>query len=119
MHMTRYIYGGQGFGVNSMGYDDLYVLSMPSFTWTRLVSFAKPTPKYDMTCNIVANSSQMIVIGGQYGDTSQMTTCDVPGGGVHSVALAGGEGYAYWQRFNTTWSGYEVSPNITAVIGGT
>jgi hypothetical protein len=32
----RYLYGGAGIAPNTTGFDDVYVLSMPSFTWIQI-----------------------------------------------------------------------------------
>jgi Kelch motif len=50
-----YLYGGMGFGANVSGYDDVYILSMPSFTWIKWWS-SDPTsakPHNSLTCNVI------------------------------------------------------------------
>jgi len=63
---------GLGFGVNATGFDDVYILSIPSFSWIKIYP-AKGTPRkkeeefphYDLTCNVVKNA-QLLIIGGQF-----------------------------------------------------
>ncbi|CAG8971273.1 hypothetical protein HYALB_00001439, partial [Hymenoscyphus albidus] len=51
-----YLYGGLGFGTNSSGYDDVYILTLPSFQWIRWWQFEgdeEGKPHYSLTCNVV------------------------------------------------------------------
>lgn len=56
----RYLYGGLGFGANATGFDDVYILSLPSFQWIRWWegSGDNPNPHNSLTCNVV-NKGQM------------------------------------------------------------
>lgn len=61
-----------GFGANETGYDDVYILTIPTFTWVKVYpAKGKPRkkseefPHYDLTCSVVRNA-QMLVIGGQF-----------------------------------------------------
>jgi hypothetical protein len=53
-----YMYAGRG---NADYFDDIYVLSLPSFTWTR--TFLGQGTRYGHTCHVVGNR-QMITVGG-------------------------------------------------------
>ncbi|EXL54217.1 hypothetical protein FOCG_07296 [Fusarium oxysporum f. sp. radicis-lycopersici 26381] len=86
-----YIYGGAGFPPDTIGYDDLYILTLPTFQWIRgpYLSYNNGTgtyPKSMMSCNVVDNA-QMLVIGGTYLNATE-DTCDVPIiQGVHNIDL--------------------------------
>ena len=63
---------GLGFGANSTGFDDVYILSIPTFTWVQVYpdknkprKKSEEYPHYDLTCTVIRNS-QMLVIGGQF-----------------------------------------------------
>lgn len=84
-----YIYGGKGFGENLTGFDDVYVLSIPSFKWIKLYPPLNTVgrPHYDLTCSIVRNG-QMIVIGGIFPLEPDAGSCDAPEiAGVHNGNL--------------------------------
>jgi hypothetical protein len=58
-----YLYGGMGFGENTVGFDDVYILSMPSFQWVKWWQGSNPMkPHHSLTCNVI-NKGQMLVIG--------------------------------------------------------
>jgi len=64
--MNRYLYGGLEFGSNSTGFDDVYILSLPSFKWiTWWQGSGAGNPHHSFTCNIV-NKGQMLEIGGRF-----------------------------------------------------
>jgi hypothetical protein len=72
LNASRYIYGGLGFGANETGYDDSYILSIPSFTWIQI--FPTPgipraeseiRPHYDLSCSVI-KGAQLLIIGGQF-----------------------------------------------------
>jgi len=56
-----YIYGGINEATRTY-YDDVYVLSIPSFTWTMVYGEGNG-PKYGHTCHLVGNR-QMLTVGG-------------------------------------------------------
>lgn len=66
----RYIYGGLGFGENATGFDDVHILSLPSFQWIKVfptgpVDEKDRYPHYDLSCSVVKNT-QLLIIGGQF-----------------------------------------------------
>jgi hypothetical protein len=72
----RYLYGGFGFPpntpgyANTSGYNDLYILTIPTFQWIRYgypsdSNITGKHPKGITTYNIIENA-QILVIGGQY-----------------------------------------------------
>lgn len=66
-----YLYAGQG--PNRTVYDDVYILSVPSFVWTKV--FTGVSPRFGHTCHRVGD--QMITVGGRddINDESQLP-CD-------------------------------------------
>lgn len=72
-----YLYSGQG--PNNLVYDDIYVLSIPSFTWTKV--FNGSSPRFGQTCHKVGN--QMITVGGKDKvDLAQQLPCDWEEAGI-------------------------------------
>jgi len=57
-----YLYGGSMGPRDYRFYDDVYVLSLPSFTWTKFYG-PGASPRYGHTCHAVGNR-QMISVGG-------------------------------------------------------
>jgi len=76
-----YIYGGRNY-TDDM--DDIYVLSIPSFTWVRI--YEGSSPRWGHTCHLVGNS-QMITVGGANG-TSLYNGCDWETMGVAIYSLS-------------------------------
>ncbi|KAI5777253.1 hypothetical protein EDC01DRAFT_679259 [Geopyxis carbonaria] len=116
-----YIYGGLTATDRWEAYDNVYVLSIPSFTWKRLLG-KKGTEKsghYDGSCNII-NSSQMLVIGGIFPKDMEAKTCDVEGAaGVHNFDLAyNATKEAYWVSYVPELTGYKLPPILVKEIGG-
>lgn len=64
-----YLYGGLGIPPNNgTGFDDVYILTLPSFTWIRwwpTLSNTTARPHHSMTCNVI-DGSQMLIIGGTF-----------------------------------------------------
>ncbi|KAK3374540.1 hypothetical protein B0H63DRAFT_548764 [Podospora didyma] len=118
-----YLYGGAGFLPSATGYDDIYILTIPSFKWIRGPyppgsNSSGPYPKSMMTCNVV-NNAQMLVIGGTYSnDTTYMCDADVVYG-QHNMNL--GEenpNNAIWAEYQPTLTTYAVPTDILTVVGG-
>ncbi len=73
-----YMFGGQNlvpFG-SQIQYDDMWILSIPSFSWIEvdMKDQATPPPRAGHTCNVW--DGQMVVVGGYVG---QDLSCDSPG----------------------------------------
>ncbi|KAH8195754.1 hypothetical protein TruAng_010082 [Truncatella angustata] len=63
-----YLYGGLGMPGYTSGYDDVYILSMPSFTWIKMYpnsTVGNQYPHNSLSCNVI-DRSQMIIIGGSF-----------------------------------------------------
>jgi hypothetical protein len=118
--LTRnsYLYGGYGFE-ESPAYDDVYILSLPSFTWIKAFSSEEAPPKIghgDCSANVV-NRAQMLVIGGWF---PLYDKCDVPEGqGQHNMVLGyNGEDAKLWDTFSPQLDDYVVPSPIISAIGG-
>lgn len=120
-NLVSYIYGGGGFPPKTTGYDDIYILTIPSFQWIRgpYPTYRNGTgdfPKSMMSCNVV-NNAQMLVIGGTYSNT---TGCDVPIiHGAHNMALGRqNDKDAIWAAYQPNLTTYVVPVDIRTAIGG-
>ncbi|KXX75954.1 Kelch domain-containing protein 3 [Madurella mycetomatis] len=117
---SSYNMGGFSPGI---GYDDIYVLTIPSFQWIRGPypagsNVTGPYPKSMMTCNVV-NSAQMLVIGGTYSnDTTFM--CDAESvWGQHNMALSEeNPDNNIWAEYIPSVTTYTVPTFIRTVVGG-
>ncbi|KAL8416379.1 hypothetical protein RB596_006799 [Gaeumannomyces avenae] len=138
-----YLYGGMGFPPSTAGFDDVYVLSMPGFSWVKLAPLDVPGggggggtgkyPHHGMTCNAVppdaaaargggggaaaaaGGPSQMLVIGGTFPLGHE---CDAPGQwGTHNMDL-GAPGGNPWQLYQPAHAQYTVPARVASAIGG-
>lgn len=116
-----YLYGGYGFG-EAAAFNDVYILSMPSFKWIKAYptdgSDAVPDPVGHGGCSAnVINRDQMLVIGGWFPSYDK---CDSEGSqGQHNMVLGynGGEN-KLWDKFDPQLSNYVVPTPIVTAIGG-
>ncbi|KAF2673245.1 hypothetical protein BT63DRAFT_151080 [Microthyrium microscopicum] len=113
-----YLYGGASMPPNTSGFDDIYILSIPSFTWIKWYPTAPGAayPHHSLTCNVI-NGDQMIVMGGTFPNAS---TCDAPGVyGFHNMDLGKqNPDNAKWYQFQNNKTSYQVPSEIVAVVGG-
>lgn len=128
-----YLYGGQNlipFG-KQIQYDDMWILTIPSFTWIRvdMKGQSNPPARAGHACNIW--NSQMVVTGGYVGED---LSCDSPGIYVFDTsqltwkteytALAGGNDLNQHPSQDDSPSGlsgsygYRVPKAVQSVIGG-
>ncbi|KAM3067597.1 hypothetical protein ACMFMG_000089 [Clarireedia jacksonii] len=106
-----YLYAGQD-GVSAF-YDDIYVLSLPSFTWTKVYGATPPgSPRFGHTCHLVGNR-QMLTVGGAQSALS--TYCDWESKGV---AIFDMSTLQWGSNFYHDAESYSLPSNLTAVIGG-
>lgn len=114
-NIIRYLYGGLGFGPNATGFDDVYILSLPSFQWIKWWHGSFPEkPHHSLTCNIV-NSGQMLIIGGSFPLSG---TCDSPPTwGTHNLDL-GKQSGKVWNDYQLNLTSYVVPSEIVARVGG-
>jgi hypothetical protein len=69
------------------GYDDVYILSMPSFVWIKMYpnTTIEQYPHHSSSCNVI-DGSQMIIIGGNF--PLDNTDCDAPAQyGAHGLDM--------------------------------
>lgn len=113
-----YLYGGAGIPPNTTGFDDVYILTLPSFIWIKWWP-AQPgagKPHNSLTCNVIDNS-QMLIIGGTFPLTDE---CDSPNTwGVHNLNLGkNGPQKSLWDLYYPNTTTYAVPQEIVARIGG-
>ncbi|KAL1869078.1 hypothetical protein VTK73DRAFT_3386 [Phialemonium thermophilum] len=129
-----YIYGGASMPPDTAGYDDVYVLTIPTFTWVKLYptdgNVTGQYPHHSLTCNVV-EGTQMLVIGGTFPLTED---CDAPTQwGTHNMDMGEqNEDHALWKLWDPTTvdggdgssgsdgnkTAYRVPDPIVAVVGG-
>lgn len=113
-----YLYGGAGFGANASGYDDVYILSLPSFTWIKWWSNTdSPKPHNMLSCNVV-DGAQMLIVGGSF--PKDQSTCDsVNSWGTHNLDLNEPAANALpWNTYQPNLTTYAVPSAIISVVGG-
>ena len=113
-----YLYGGAGFAENATGFDDVYILTLPSFTWIKWYP-TEPgpgNPHHSLSCTVIDNA-QMLIIGGTFPATD---ACDAPDvWGTHNLDLGkNNPKQAKWNLFNPNLTTYNVPSEIVSVVGG-
>ncbi|OLN85773.1 Kelch repeat-containing protein-like protein 5 [Colletotrichum chlorophyti] len=117
-----YMYGGANIpGELGAGFDDLYVLTIPTFTWVKMypsdLNKTGSYPHHSLSCNMAPGRAQMLIIGGQF-PLSQ--DCDAfEQWGTHNVDL-GKQNRAknIWYAYQPNKTTYVVPEEIIAVVGG-
>ncbi|PSN68484.1 hypothetical protein BS50DRAFT_366427 [Corynespora cassiicola Philippines] len=106
-----YLYAGRDHtGANgTVFYDDIYVLSLPSFTWINI--YQGKSPRYGHTCHLVGGR-QMITVGGH---NRHQNKCDWE---KKSVAVLDLPTLGWGSVFHAGYSQYELSSNLTTALGG-
>ncbi|KAL5920865.1 hypothetical protein ACKVWC_002939 [Pyricularia oryzae] len=123
-----FLYGGVGIAPDKQaGFDDVYVLSIPSFTWTKLEPGDRngtgKYPHHSLTCNMVpprsndeysgAGGGQMLIIGGTFPLTQD---CDTPTQwGTHNLDFGA---HDPWQIYKAQEVPNAVPSRVVSVIGG-
>ncbi|KAF4339537.1 hypothetical protein FBEOM_6531 [Fusarium beomiforme] len=118
------IYLNGGLGLDGPGFDDVYILSLPSFTWIKSYPLDRngtgEYPSHSLSCDVVNKGSQMLTIGGAFPDGG--STCDVDEvWGVHNIDLGNrikSNFKKVWAGYEPTLFGYKVPSFVTSVIGG-
>ncbi|KAJ5733904.1 cell wall anchored protein [Penicillium malachiteum] len=103
-----YLYGGKG---NSTVYDQMYILSIPSFEWVKL--YEGSSPRYGHTCHLVAQSQMLTVGGVEYEDITE--NCDWEDKGVAIMNLRDS---TWGSVYNANAGEYLVPSKVYGVIGG-
>ena len=105
---------------NTAGFDDVYVLTIPSFQWIKMFpsdgSETGPSPHHSLSCDVIDNA-QMLIIGGTFPTTEQ---CDAPEQfGVHNADLGEQNAEkALWHIFDPNITTYAVPDAIVSAVGG-
>lgn len=121
-----YVFGGQNLPYgNQTQYDDMYILSIPSFTWIKVDQSDQdvPSPRAGHSCAM--RDGQLVVIGGYVGDK---IPCDEPGIYVFDASTLkwktkfhAGDHDADWHPDNLVLAGsygYKVPKAVQQVVGG-
>ncbi|KAK4626972.1 Kelch repeat-containing protein [Fulvia fulva] len=114
-----YFFGGAlPYDETGTGYGDVWILSLPSFTWTLYWPDAPENRHHSLSCDVI-NKGQMIVMGG-YWPNSSIPGCDVPAiWGMHNLNLGSDNAQrAAWYQYLPNLTDYTVPPNLTVAIGG-
>ena len=108
-----YMFGGSKGTNSSDGYNDMWVLSIPSFKWflvnTGRSATGTPPNSKAMTCYIVGGGRKMLVYGGNLGDG----TCDRTD--IHVFDMTN---LTWEEDYDPSGGEYEVPKDIYEVIGG-
>ena len=104
------MYGGRG--NNNYFIDDVWVLSLPSFTWTQI--YQGLSPRFSHTCHVVGNRT-MITVGGAANSNYSAAPCDWEYKGVGVFDLSD----ATWGSvYNAAAGDYAVPSLVVKTIGG-
>ncbi|KAL8651289.1 MAG: hypothetical protein Q9210_003334 [Variospora velana] len=106
-----YMYGGRG--ANGSSFDDVHILSIPSFTWTKV--YQGNSGRYGHTC-LRAGYRTMLSVGGAPTTNETTGPCDWQTKGINVFDLSN----ITWSSkyVNSTKKDYEVPAKVIARIGG-
>ena len=106
------MYGGQD---GDFFFDEIWLLSLPSFTWIKVISGGASRSAH--TCHLVG-SRTMLTVGGIV-DIREghggIKTCDFETGGIREFDLSD---LVWAGGFNATTPAYEVPDTLISSIGG-
>jgi hypothetical protein len=105
-----YLYGGID-PITGTGFDDVLILSLPSFTWTNVWPIGE-APRWGHNCH-VAGKRQMITVGG---NLTNGLECDWE---VKGVAIFEMSTLTWGSVFMTNLTEYQVPEKILPLTGGT
>ncbi|KAF3905646.1 hypothetical protein ABW21_db0204761 [Orbilia brochopaga] len=115
-----YLYGGAAApdaNPSGPGYDDVYILSLPDFVWTKHwpSTNVNSNPHHSLSCNVIKNS-QMLIIGGSF--PLPQSQCDVADqAGMHNLNLSGTDPEnTIWRAFSVNMTSYNVPADIVESI---
>lgn len=111
------MYGGRN--TSDHYFDDIWVLSLPSFTWTEV--YSGNSPRFGHTCHLVSNRTLLTVGGtaslGQtkgVGDSSALE-CDWE---VKSVGILDLSDIVWGSVYDANAPAYKVPQKVVSIIGG-
>lgn len=105
-----YMYGGRG--LDGSVFDDVHILSLPSFTWTKVYQGA--SGRYGHTCHR-AGTRTMISVGGAPATNQTTGTCDWQTKGLNVFDISDN---TWGSKYTKSTSDYEVPSPVVAKIGG-
>ena len=104
-----YLYGGTS---NGTIFDDVYVLSLPSFTWVKV--FTGQDARWSVTCHFVP-PRQMITVGGGGKSSNISSDCDWE---QKSLAVLDLSTIGWGSVYDAAAPAYEVPQIVISAIGG-
>ena len=104
------MYGGRG--NNNHFLDDVWVLSLPSFTWTQI--YQGTSPRYGHTCHVAGNRT-LITVGGAANTNYSAAPCDWEYKGVGVFDMSD---LTWGSVYDASAGDYAVPGLVTATIGG-
>ncbi|KAF2199827.1 hypothetical protein GQ43DRAFT_375312 [Delitschia confertaspora ATCC 74209] len=105
-----YLYGGYNPTQNNTAYDDVYILSLPAFHWTK-VFINGATPRYGHDCHL-AGKRQMLTLGGNITNFE----CDWEAKGIAVLDMST---ITWGSVFLANETQYQVPQRLLGTIGGT
>lgn len=108
--LSSYLYGGRG--IREKYFDDVHILSLPSFTWTKV--YEGVDSRFAHTCHRVG-SKIMLTVGGSRSFQFQEGPCDYQRKGVHVFDMSS---LTWGSVYNATAGSYTVPELVVANIGG-
>jgi hypothetical protein len=135
INSVSYLWGGLSQppgSTNVSAFNDVYVLSLPTFTWAKIFpghgdNSTYQYGHYSATCNMVKSQSQMFVIGGTYPNPGDEDTCDLAAdiyaqhniwtGGVNNTGNPPQD--IYWAVYNPNVTSNVVPVDVYSIVGGT
>lgn len=109
-----YWYGGYD-GINTQSFsDDVYVLSIPSFIWTKVYTGNSTHGRAGHKCT-KPYPDQMVVVGGYTSFSGYIPTC-LEGGMIQIFNLSDPQWLESYDPL--VWSNYTVPSQVVSVIGG-
>ncbi|PVH92279.1 hypothetical protein DM02DRAFT_700347 [Periconia macrospinosa] len=125
-----YMWGGLNVGsnVNVTAFNDVYLLTLPTFQWVKIFPGHQGNATYDFghhsaSCNMVMSGSQMMVIGGTYPNSDK---CDLAPsiwaqhtlwtGGVNNTGAPPDD--IYWAQYSPNASSNVVPIDVYRLVGG-
>lgn len=109
-----YMYGGWDPTQSNKYFDEVWVLSLPSFTWVEI--YNGTAPRFGHSCHTVGNR-QMITIGG-LDNVNATDYCDWEFMSVAIYDLTDGTVNGWGSIFSVDKPPYQVNAQVSAVIGG-
>lgn len=81
---NRFMHGGRSIAKNDSAppRDELFILSLPAFRWFRANYSTSSFPRSSHTCHAAKNTNQMLMIGGEGHNESDMTSADPTNHGI-------------------------------------